>query len=135
MTNPQNSTPETDLPALCVRVWGKVPAAIPYDVEDYLTPMRADRPDREHIWYIPGRLGTISDDIAVAMIQAACLRWLLENVAAVETAKDGEAYFVDIYRRDGDWTISIANISGPCLTTCLLLAVERCHEYKNKENK
>jgi hypothetical protein len=123
---------ETNLPALCRRVWGNVPAAIPYDGEDHLSVVLPKRTDEEPRWYIPGRTHAISDDMAESMIQAAALRWLLENGGEVRKNEDGTAYGVVCHVED-DWT------GTPCLvwyawdkdlTTCLLLAVERCQEYK-----
>ena len=99
---------ETDLPALCVRVWGKVPAAAP------------DK--KTHIEVQTNLL--YPESVETDMIQAACLRWLLENcpVGLSMYKSRLEAFLV------GD-------VEANDLTTCLLLAVERCHEWKNKENK
>lgn len=119
---------ETNLPELCRRVWAKVPAAIPYDTEDHLSVVVPKRPDEEARWYIPGRTHAIPDDIAESMIQAAALRWLLANSCIV--ADNGGTGYVTYPRKvvGPYW-----EVRNPDLTTCLLLAVERCHEYKESK--
>ena len=122
---------ETDLPALCLRVWKKVPAAIPYDCEDYLSVVAPKRPDDNPVWYIPGRTHAISDGIAVAMIESSCWIWLVDKGCAISGGPHGS---YRVYPANGReyWEI---NHADP--TTCLLLAVERCHAYQQtvKENK
>jgi hypothetical protein len=121
---------ETDLPELCRRVWGKVPAAIPYDGEDHLSVVLPKRTDEEPRWYIPGRTHAISDDMAESMIQAAALRWLLHNDGfAAHYGKGNGRYFIaseDTYPSNR----CVWHSTDQDLTTCLLLAVERCQEYK-----
>jgi hypothetical protein len=128
---------ETNLPELCRRVWAKVPAAIPYDTEDHLSVVVPKRPDEEARWYIPGRTHAIPDDIAESMIQAAALRWLLANVDNTLNSDiitpSGYAFWVKKSVRYWEEQPNAWMVEHTDLTTCLLLAVERCHEYKESK--
>jgi len=118
---------ETNLPELCRRVWGRVPAVIPYDTEDHLSVVVPKRPDEDPVWYIPGRTHAISDDMAESMICDSCHIWLLDRGCATSS---GPNYTYRVYPTSGrdSWEVCHSD-----LTTCLLLAVERCHEYKESK--
>ena len=105
---------ETDLPALCRRVWGKVPEAIASNCLDI---------NGETVW-----IGKPTPSEKTDAIQAACLRWLLEqDYLYIYPPGPSKEYCVGP-DSEADWSAA-----DPCLTTCLLLAVERCHEYKAAE--
>jgi hypothetical protein len=113
---------ETNLPELCRRVWGKVPEARPTTFGKCY-----DGP-----WTSASSGVFYGDDEAASMIQAAALRWLLANNGMGFTAHYGNGngrYFFaseDTYPdRSCVW-----HATDKDLTTCLLLAVERCQEYK-----
>jgi hypothetical protein len=103
---------ETNLPELCRRVWGKVPEAAP-DKDTHLMIQAS-------ILY--------PEKVEIDMIQAAALRWLLANSCIV--ADNGGTGYVTYPRKvvGPYW-----EVRNPDLTTCLLLAVERCHEYKESK--
>jgi hypothetical protein len=108
---------ETNLPELCRRVWKVAPKAQPESV-------------RVHGEMIVGSIGMDSQGYIDA-IQAAALRWLLRFVAHMSQEIDSDGFYrIDLYRTDGEWSITIASVKDTDLTTCLLLAVERCQEYK-----
>ena len=101
---------ETNLPELCRRVWGKVPECKP----EYMSHF-----DTENERLYPG--------YQTDAIQAAALRWLLANRCEVLKFDTGP-YMVWPAFGWPRWELQETD-----LTTCLLLAVERCREYK--ENK
>jgi hypothetical protein len=126
---------ETNLPELCRRVWAKVPEA---------------QPDQFYFsnsggWYVSwGRKGkeptdwtmALPSDIepsVVAMIQAAALRWLLDNNGQLSKAPNHDDYGVECQTLDDAGALPLWFMWHRDLTTCLLLAVERCQEYKAAE--
>jgi hypothetical protein len=116
---------ETNLPELCRRVWGKVPEAQPFDDIDLLK-----WNESEELWYIG--YGAIRTALAESMIRDAALRWLLDNDGMGFTSHYGKGtgrYFVASENTYPD-TTCVWHSTDQDLTTCLLLAVERCQEYK-----
>ena len=109
---------ETDLSALCLRVWGKVPAAKPKYLSFHI-----------RAWYYVGlhQGDFMENDEAESMIQAACLRWLLTQEHIYIYPPTEKGYFIGA-DSNAAWSVMDKD-----LTTCLLLAVERCHEYKAAE--
>ena len=121
---------ETDLPTLCRRVWG---------LEEKTQPRSMYWDNDVHRWMVDDRV--VADDHAESMIRDAAMRWLLENVdntlnsdtSLTEPTK--YAFWVNKSVRYWEEQPMAWVARHTDLTTCLLLAVERCHEYKNKENK
>jgi hypothetical protein len=104
---------ETNLPELCRRVYAKVPAARPqnneWQMEDHFqVTSKYDGGQYSHAFSCQEHL-----------IQAAALRWLLdESPVGFSMYKSTLGAFL------------LGDTEANDLTTCLLLAVERCHEYK-----
>jgi hypothetical protein len=99
---------ETNLPQLCRRVWAKVPEAAP---------------DKKLHIEVQSNL-LYPEMVQIDMIQAAALRWLLDNRCEVFKFDTGP-YMVWPAFGEPRWELQDTD-----LTTCLLLAVERCWEYK-----
>jgi hypothetical protein len=109
---------ETNLPELCRRVWKVAPKSQPESV-------------KVHGEMIVGSIGMDSQGYIDA-IQAAALRWLLANDGMGFTSHYGKGtgrYFVASENTYPD-TTCVWHATDKDLTTCLLLAVERCQEYK-----
>lgn len=121
---------ETDLPTLCRRVWG---------LEEKTQPRSMYWDNDVHRWMVDDRV--VADDHAESMIRDAAMRWLLENVDNTLnsdtslTEPTEYAFWVNKSVRYWEEQPMAWVARHTDLTTCLLLAVERCHEYKNKENK
>lgn len=111
----------TDLHALCLRVWKIVPEV------KVVGPVVSDT---EIVWpnWMP-------EHMRIDSIQAKCLRWLLKNVdnslQSDTTEPPGYVFWVPKFTRYWDTELIAWMAKNEDLTTALLLAVERCHEYKN----
>jgi hypothetical protein len=105
---------ETNLPELCRRVWARVPECKVAGVVFTHT---------EIVWpnWMPKHM-------QIDAIQAAALRWLLANRCEVLKFDTGP-YMVWPAFGWPRWELQDTD-----LTTCLLLAVERCQEYKENSN-
>lgn len=131
---------ETDLPALCRRVWGKVPDAQPsqigWGIDNFAVAYTCI--DRNHaaVWHSIGAMDPNMPAIK-SLIQAACLRWLLANVDNTlnsdTTEPPGYAFWVNKSVRYWEEQPMAWVARHTDLTTCLLLAVERCWEYQAAE--
>jgi hypothetical protein len=114
---------ETNLPELCRRVWKLEPKSRPGEFSLVSGPFRCA---------YDGKLYT--NEEAESMIQAAALRWLLANVdnmLKMDTLPNmGYAVWVMKKKRYWEDEQEAWIAKNKDLTTCLLLAVERCQEYK-----
>jgi hypothetical protein len=132
---------ETNLPELCRRVWAKVPESQPsqvgFGIDNFIVAYTCI--DRNHaaVWHNVGAMDSNMPAIK-SLIQAAALRWLLANVnnmLKMDTLPNmGHAVWVMKKKRYWEDEQEAWIAKNKDITTCLLLAVERCQEYKAAED-